>query len=120
MIGDAAYWSTCVSYLTSNQLDSSLTLGKKVDYKEILSDTEFKKFCQLRKFRKPLADEDAVPAFAVFTDSELSEIAKTDSVTLTTLKQIKGIGVKKLEKYGKKLCDLFESIDKNEENIESV
>lgn len=113
-IGTSAYWSFCVSYLPVNQGDYSSTYSKKIDYKEVLNEPDFQRFSQLRKIRKQLADEDAVPAFAVFTDSELSEIARADSVTIDSLSQIKGIGIKKLEKYGRKLCDLYSNLGKDE------
>jgi len=42
---------------------------------------------------------DTVP-YAVFTDEELSELAKLNPLTAVGMKQIKGIGEKKVEKYG--------------------
>lgn len=113
-IGTSAYWSFCVSYFPVGQGDFLPTNTKKIDYKEVLKDTDFQKFCQLRKIRKQLADDDAVPAFAVFTDYELSEIAQSEEVSLGSLGKIKGIGVKKLEKYGKKLCELYANLRSDE------
>lgn len=119
-IGDTACWTVCVLYLTQNngELQSVATKGK-VDYKNVLTDSEFKRFCQLRKVRKQLAEADAVPAFAVFTDSELSEISRMDEVTVTSLNRINGVGVKRMEKYGNKFCDLFSSMSQDETCRES-
>lgn len=119
-IGTSAYWSFCVSYLPAGQGEFVPSNSKKVDYKEVLNETDFQKFCQLRKIRKQLADEDAVPAFAIFTDYELSEIAQCDTVTVSSLSKIRGIGAKKLEKYGQKLCDLYSNVNKDETDLEFV
>lgn len=117
-MGNSVYWSICISYLCANQVENNLNNSKKIDYKEILNDSEFQKFSQLRKIRKQIADDDAVPAFAVFTDFELSKIARADSVTVATLGKIKGVGAKKIEKYGRKMCEIFSNIGRSEEGIE--
>lgn len=107
-VENGAYWAICVTYLPVNMVECQpLNATKKVDYREVLTAEVFEKFSQLRKIRKRLADADAVPAYAVFTDYELSEIAQADKIDASTIKQIKGIGAKKLEKYGNKLCELF-------------
>ncbi len=113
-VTNGAYWTICISYLPNVVPDSVTSFTKKVDYKEVLNDSAFQKFSLLRKIRKQIADTDAVPAYAVFTDFELSEIAQAESIDVTSMKQVKGIGQKKLEKYGQRLCELFSMIDRNE------
>lgn len=113
--GDSAYWAVCVLYLPQKTADVPVSnVKEKVDYKSLLSEEEFKRFCQLRKIRKQLAENDAVPAFAVFTDYELSEISRMEEITLTGLKTVNGIGVKKIDKYGSQFCELVASIAQNE------
>ena len=120
-IDNSAFWAVCVLYLPGSNGDAGLTSAKgKVDYKNLLSESEFAKFCQFRKIRKHLADLDAVPAYAVFTDSELSEISRLDNVSVSSLKTVNGIGIKKLEKYGAKFCELFAQMIQNEEGREFV
>lgn len=111
-VDDGAYWAICVTYIPSSNYDSKYSFSKeKVDYKEVLSESQFERFSVLRKIRKQLADEDAVPAFAVFTDAELSEISKMPILNLDGIKHIKGIGIKKVEKYGVELCKRLERCD---------
>ncbi len=106
---NGAYWALCVTFLpvsqgTGNFVGTSSIKGK-VDYKNLLDKDEFSRFCLLRKIRKKLADADAVPAFAVFTDAELAEISKIKNLDILDLKKIDGIGVRKVDKYGQQLCD---------------
>ena len=102
-------WSLFVSYLenTPSAFQSQQEKKPKIDYKQVRDDEVFQKFSRLREIRKQLAGEDAVPAYAVFTDAELAEIARLENVTPQELRKINGIGDKRVEKYGVKLCGLF-------------
>lgn len=116
VVGENAYWSICILYILYGGGETSPVMQRgKVDYKEILTEEQFKKFCQLRKVRKQISEDDAVPAFAVFTDMELSEISKLEDINCSTIKQIYGIGIKKIEKYGMKFCELINHVVHNEE-----
>lgn len=60
----------------------------------------------LRKWRDEKADENNVARYQVIQVKSMMEIAETLPQTTADLKQIKGIGKKKLEDYGKQLLDL--------------
>lgn len=100
---DGGYWCYSIRYLPSSRTGNS----KKVDYKEVLDAATFKKFSGLRVCRKKIADDEQLPAFAVFTDAELSKIASLKELTTQKMRAIKGVGEKKVEKYGKLLIDCF-------------
>lgn len=108
--GDVAYWSFCVTYLLGVPPKVQQPQGErkeKVDYRNVLDGPTFGRFAVLRTIRKRLAEEDAVPAFAVFTDAELAEIAKLDEITPKRMLAINGLGEKRVEKYGEPMCRLF-------------
>ena len=109
-------WSFCVRYI-QNMLPSEhySSSKEKVDYKKVLNEEEFKKFSSLREIRKQLAAQDAVPAYAVFTDEELASIARLPKLEASKLISIKGIGDKKVEKYGKLMIEIY-----NQNNIEDI
>ncbi len=114
--GDMNYWTFCVTYLDVivNKPQELEPRKGKVDYREILDEPVFARFCEMRKIRKQIAENEAIPPFAVFTDAELAEIAKQDTPSLQSIKNISGIGAKKIEKYGAYFCGL-----KNETSWES-
>ena len=96
-------WSFCVTYMISNH-PADVEQGRqrvnaKVDYKDVLSPEVFAKFSDFRKLRKQIADSEAIPAYAVFTDAELAEIAKLPELTFSAIGKIPGIGKRKVEKY---------------------
>lgn len=96
-----AYWCFCVEFLLGQ---SSAGGGPKsrsrVDYKEVLSEADFAVFARLRDARKQLATEEAIPVYAVCTNEQLAEMARTRPTTLGDLKKIEGFGDAKAEKYG--------------------
>ncbi len=56
---------------------------------------------KLRELRLKLAKERDVPAYTIFNDATLREIAQRKPQNPAQLLQIKGIGLKKLDQYGK-------------------
>ena len=58
------------------------------------------RFERLRALRKRLADAEGVPAYIVFSDAALLEMAREVPRTRAALLQITGVGRVKLERYG--------------------
>lgn len=99
------WWCFCVRYIMQVNQQSPQIKAKK-DYKEILSEEAFNRFNKLREIRKLLAQEDGVPAYAVFTDEELSIMSTQKELNSSTMLKISGIGEKRLERYGLKMIEL--------------
>jgi ATP-dependent DNA helicase RecQ len=64
-------------------------------------------FEELRVLRKRLADERGVPAYVVFSDATLREMAGLRPATDADLLAISGVGAKKLETYGADFLDVI-------------
>lgn len=111
---DGSHWCFSVRYVEDVNIAERDRV--RVDYKEVLGEDAFRRFAALREIRKKVAQDDSVPAYAVFTDGELAELAKLETLTLTGMKSVKGIGEKKVEKYGSFFVN---STDKNEKSRES-
>ncbi len=63
-------------------------------------------FEALREWRRDVAREHGVPAYTVFHDSTLQEVATVLPQSLDQLREISGIGATKLDRYGATLLDL--------------
>ena len=107
MVDGNSVWTFCITYLRNSSLVGNLTKTVKVDYREVLDENAFKRFSVLRKIRKVLAEEEAIPAYAVFTDAELAEMAKQESLSSETMQAIQGIGKKKMDKYAGRMIMEF-------------
>lgn len=70
-------------------------------------------FDQLRELRSDLADENDVPAYVIFTDRTLREMALTRPDAKYPLKQVHGVGDKKAKKYGDDFLDVINSFNSN-------
>jgi len=113
--GNVNYWSFCVQYIYGAANQQNAVQGErkeKIDYKNVLDASTFEIFSKLRIYRKQIAENDAVPAYAVYTDAELAEIAKLGEITPKKLLTVNGIGEKRVEKYGKLLCEMIEKVEK--------
>ena len=97
------FWCFCIKYIEQVKPATKLNRRERKDYKTILDEATFQRFEEMRLIRKAIAQDEVIPAYAVFTDAELAEIAKIgDKRSIVAIKKIKGIGTKKLEKYGDK------------------
>lgn len=115
-----ANWCFCVRYLQSgsdNKSDGLIVPRNKTDYKQILSETEFAVFARLRECRKIIATNDAIPAYAVFTDEELASIARLEDLTVQKMQDIKGIGEKKAQKYGGKIIEMYQQSGQDKHDL---
>ena len=63
-------------------------------------------FEQLRAWRAEAARSHGVPAYVIFHDATLAEIARMRPVSLEALRGISGVGVRKLEAYGADIVGL--------------
>ena len=62
-------------------------------------------FERLRAWRAATAKEQGVPAYVIFHDATLRQIAATTPSTLTELGTVNGVGENKLAKYGQQILD---------------
>ena len=68
-------------------------------------------FERLRALRKRLADAEGVPAYIVFSDAVLREMAKHAPRTRRALLGITGVGPVKLERYGDAFLEVITDAD---------
>ncbi len=97
--GSNAYWSFCIHYIEPTVGGTTQNQRLKVDYRASLSEAEFQRFSKFRSIRKQLAEKEAVPAYAIFTDEELAKMSQFEVLTIADMKKTDGIGIKKIEKY---------------------
>jgi len=72
-----------------------------------LSAAELEIFEKLRWWRVETARKHNVPAYVIFHDATMREIAKAKPASLDDLRNISGVGEKKLESYGEEIVALI-------------
>lgn len=104
---ESSYWALCVGYL--DQQGSPVSVRKeKIDYREVLSESDFALFAKLRGLRKTLAEQEGVPAYALFTNEQLAVMVRNRVKSKAALGSIEGVGATRVEKYGDAFLKLLE------------
>jgi len=115
--GANSAWSLCISFEPAAALAGRPQAGGKrgggvkVDYRDVLNEQDFAVFARLRDLRKDLAEAEGVPAYAIFTNEQLSEMVQRRVRTMAALVDIKGVGEARAEKHGKQVLDLLRRTD---------
>ncbi|KAB0579909.1 DNA helicase RecQ [Ideonella dechloratans] len=66
------------------------------------------RFAALKAWRAEVAREHNLPAYIVFTDATLRQMAEQAPTSLTELGQVSGVGAKKLEAYGRQILRVLD------------
>jgi ATP-dependent DNA helicase RecQ len=77
-------------------------------------------FQRLRAWRATAAKEQGVPAYVVFHDATLRDIAVARPADLDALSQVSGVGAAKLERYGPGVIATIEGRAAAEEHVEAA
>ena len=67
------------------------------------------RFAALKAWRAEVAREHNLPAYVVFHDATLAEMARRAPGSLDALGEISGVGAKKLEAYGREILRVLDS-----------
>ena len=113
----AAGFSSCESHRRSSRGNASRS-GEQLSTppaRDALAGESGIVFQALREWRKGVAKEHGVPAYTVFHDATLQEIARQRPTSLDGLREISGIGATKLDRYGEPLLKIVREGAVNED-----
>ena len=101
-------------FLNSNQqVDFNLDLFfkevPKIKVRKLVREEDQALFLRLKALRKTLAEQNHTPNYIIFNDSTLIEITEKKPSDLDALIKVRGIGPKKLEKFGESLLRVINS-----------
>ena len=80
---------------------------RKVKVKSLVAEEDETLFSALRSKRRSLAEALNAPAYVVFADAVLMEMAKTRPSNLDEFSNLSGVGSVKLERYGKAFLEVI-------------
>jgi len=96
--GSKPYWTIMIEY--EDVFDKTNKLP-------VFSEPERLLFERLQAWRKEKAEKGGVPVFIVANNSELAGLVQKAPRTMEGLRQVKGFGNKKTDKYGKELLEII-------------
>jgi superfamily II DNA helicase RecQ len=103
---ERSYWALCVCYLEPESGPVSPRKGK-IDYREVFNEPDFALFARLRNLRKTLAEQEGVPAYALFTNEQLAAMVHQRVTSKAALAAIDGVGTARIDKYGEAFLALL-------------
>ncbi|WP_421702474.1 DNA helicase RecQ [Aliiroseovarius sp.] len=80
---------------------------RRPEVKRLVSDEDEPLLSALKAKRRALAEAARVPAYVIFTDRTLIEMAETRPQTLDDMAQVSGVGAKKLESFGQTFLEVI-------------
>ena len=109
--GPRSAWAICVSYLDRGGRPApEQGQGKRVDYREILSESDFAVYAKLRSLRKSMAEKDGLPAYTLFTNEQLAAMVQQRATSLKVLEEIPGVGSARVKKYGAAFLEILQTM----------
>jgi len=95
-----------------NYKEITLKIPKNSKHKKIketmsIDDNDLKILTSLKELRLDIAREKSIPAFVIFPDSSLIEMAKIKPQNLEEMNKINGVGPTKLKKYGSSFLEVI-------------
>ena len=87
--------------------DTIKSADRRPAVKMLVSEEDAPLLSALKAKRRALAEAQKVPAYVVFNDKSLIEMAETRPETLDQMARIGGVGAKKLERYGAEFLEVI-------------
>lgn len=91
-------WLFLVEYGAETKQQNQNT--PRIDYREVLNDQEYAAFEHLRQLRKTIAEQQGIPAYAVFTNEHLAGMVKNPPKTIKDILTINGVGEARAKQFG--------------------
>jgi superfamily II DNA helicase RecQ len=115
--GQESYWAFCIQY-SDGTARVIPTKKEKIDYREVLSETDFAIYSKLRVLRKELSDREGVPLYSIFTNEQMAKIVERRISTKAGLMGIAGVGRARADKYAEAFLALLSAELRREETGE--
>jgi superfamily II DNA helicase RecQ len=93
-----AYWSVSILYEL---------LPKGEEKIRELDDTQKAAYTKLKEWRKLKGEQEGFPVYLICNNAQLMDMVLRKCITLEALKDIKGFGRKKIDKYGKQIIEII-------------
>lgn len=99
--------------VTLNELSWQVLRGQKKVWQKMVIVKKAKAKCELfealRSLRKELATKEKLPPYMIFSDATLTQMATDKPTDLELMKNIRGVGEFKLQKYGEEFLTVIKS-----------
>ncbi|OQP39975.1 hypothetical protein A4H97_17310 [Niastella yeongjuensis] len=112
MVGQTPYWSVLVFYNVVTSFGKHKQEKTAIDISSFTKD-EKARYEALRTWRSESARQQALPGYILASNAELATIARLNPTSVEELQTVKGMGEKKISKYGEEIIYLLNADNTN-------
>jgi superfamily II DNA helicase RecQ len=109
--GQNSFWCFCVDFIASNSPGNPAVHGQgkkpRIDYREILTPTQFMEFVALRDLKQIIAKEESIPVYTIFTNEQLAAMVQANVRSPVDFRAVPGVGEGRMQKYGARFLDVL-------------
>ena len=103
-----SFWALCIQYNERGAGNAQIK-KPKIDYREVLSETDFAIYSKLRSLRKSLAEKEGTPVYSIFTNEQLATMVRERIMTESAMLGIDGVGRARVDKYAGEFLPLLQT-----------
>ena len=118
--GANSFWSICVTFERGDPPQTSIQQKGRIDYRDVLTEEQFRIYAKLRVLRKELSERDKVPPYSIFNNEHLAEVVRRHVTTRAELAKIAGVGQSRIEKYSDPILELMRAENLSEHSVSDV
>lgn len=113
-------WVFLVEYSDNAGTKSSYTMSAKVDWRDVLTPTQFAVYDLLRKKRKEIGEKTKIPLYGILSNEQLALMAQNPPKTKEEFLKIKGVNDQKYKQFGEQFLETIKSALLSAEQAEIV
>ena len=103
-------WVFLVEYTDFEGGKSSYVMSSKIDWRDVLSPSQFAVYDMLRKKRKELGDKTKIPLYGILSNEQLALMAQNPPKCKEEFIKIKGVNELKYKQFGEFFLDAIKGV----------
>lgn len=113
-------WIFLVEYSDNEGTKSSYTMSAKIDWRDVLTPSQFAVYDLLRKKRKEIGEKTKIPLYGILSNEQLALMAQNPPKTKEEFLKIKGVNDQKYKQFGEQFLETIKSALLSAEQAEIV
>lgn len=113
-------WIFLVEYSDNAGSKSSYTMSTKIDWRDVLTPSQFAVYDLLRKKRKEIGEKTKIPLYGILSNEQLALMSQNPPKTKEEFLKIKGVNDQKYKQFGEQFLEVIKSALLSAEQAETV
>lgn len=113
-------WVFLVEYSDNAGTKSSYTMSAKIDWRDVLTPSQFAVYDLLRKKRKEIGEKTKIPLYGILSNEQLALMSQNPPKTKEEFLKIKGVNDQKYRQFGEQFLEIIKSALLSAEQAETA